>query len=59
MEAAGINPIGEYIRRRHVTIAEKMACRPIYELYVKAERMTGKSRMARWWDQDVVNEPKE
>ena len=37
LEAAGLHPIKEYIRRRHVTIAEKLACRSIYELCVKAE----------------------
>ena len=46
----------EYIRRRQATIAEKVACLPIYELYTKVERISGMSQMMRWWDQDVVNE---
>ena len=55
MEAAGLQPIGEYIMRRQATIAEKLACRPIYELCVKAERMSGTIWRVIWWDQDVVN----
>ena len=42
-EAAGIHPIRECIRRRQATIAEKVACRPIYEICAKAERMPGTS----------------
>ena len=38
IEAAGLQPIREYIRMRKVTIAENMDCRPTYELYIKAER---------------------
>ena len=59
MDAAGLHPIREYIRRRHATISEKATCRTIYELCVELERMPGTSRMVRWWDQDVVNEPEE
>ena len=59
LEAAGLHPIMEYIRRQQATIAEKVACRPIYELCVEAERRPGTSRRMRWWDQDVVNEPEE
>ena len=32
MESVGIHPIGVYIKRRHTTIAERVACRPVYEL---------------------------
>ena len=59
METAGLHPIMEYIRRQQATIAEKVTCRPIYELCVEAERRLGTSRRMRWWDQDVVNEPEE
>ena len=59
MEAAGINPIGEYIRIRQTTIAEKLVYHSIYEICVEAERITGTSRIVRWWDQDLVNEPDE
>ena len=58
-KATGIQSIMEYIRRLHATIAEKMACRPSYELCVQAIRRTGMSLMVRWWDQNVVNEPVE
>ena len=59
MEAAGIHPIREYIRKRQTDIAEKVACRPIYKLFADGEWMTGMIQMVRWWDQDVVNEPEE
>ena len=55
MEATGLHLIGEYIPRRHVTTAKKVACRPIYEICVEAEWMSGTIRMVRWWDQDMVN----
>ena len=45
MDAAGLHPIGVYIRRRHVTISERVACLPIYELCTEAERMPGTSWM--------------
>ena len=32
LEATGLYPIMDYIRRRQATIAVKVACRPIYEL---------------------------
>ena len=59
LEAAELHPIMEYIRRRQATIMEKVACRPIYELYVDSERSPGTSRRMKWWDQGVVNEPEE
>ena len=40
-----------------MTILEKVAYRPIYELCAEAEKMLGTSRVVRWWDQDVVKEP--
>ena len=58
-EAAGLNPIQEYIWGRQVTIPAQMACCPIYELCTKAERRPGKIRMIIWWDQDVVHESEE
>ena len=59
MEAAGLHPIRAYNRRMQANIAEKLACRTIYELCAKAERMPWTIRMVRWWYQDVVNEPEE
>ena len=52
METAGIHHIREYIRRWKATIAKRVACRPIYELYSKADWMVGTTQMVRWWDQD-------
>ena len=59
MEAAGIHPIGVYTKRQQATIAERVACSPIYELYTEVERMSEMSQMVQWWDQDAVNEPAE
>ena len=47
IEAAGLYPIRDYIRRRKVTIAENLAYHPIYELCDEAERMPGMIRMRR------------
>ena len=59
MEAEGIHPIGVYIWRQQATIVERVACCPIYELCTEVERITGTSRLVRWWDQDTVNEPED
>ena len=40
-------------------MAEKLTCRPIYELCVKAERRLGTSQRMIGWYQDVVDEPEE
>ena len=57
METARLHPIREYIRRRQANIAKKVVCRLIYEMYAVAERIPRTSRVVRWWDQEVVNEP--
>ena len=54
-----LHPITEYIMMQQATIEEKVACHPIYEICVEAERMPVTSQMIGWWDQDVVNEPEE
>ena len=59
MKSTGLHPVGVYIRRRKATIAERVACRPIYELCMEAERMPGRSRLMKWCDQDVVNKPED
>ena len=59
MESAGLHPIGVYTRIWQATLAERVACRPIYELYIETERMPGKSQMVLWWYEDTVNEPEE
>ena len=40
----GNHPIGEYTRIRQANIAERVACRPIYELFTEAERVLGTIR---------------
>ena len=57
LESAGIYPIGLYIKRRQAAIADRVACRPIYESCTEAEQMPGTSQMVQWWNQDALNEP--
>ena len=45
MEAAGIQPIGLYIRRQQATIVVRLACHLLYKLCTEAERMLGTSRL--------------
>ena len=59
MEAAGIQPIEVYIRRWQATIAERVACFPIYKLCTEVEWVPEMSQLVRWWDQDAVNEPED
>ena len=56
IDAAGLHPIGVYIKRHKTTIVERVAC-PVYALCMEAERIMGTSRIVRWWCQDAVNEP--
>ena len=51
--------IGVYIKRRKTTMKERVACWPIYELCMEAERRPRTIRMVRWWYQDAVNDPEE
>ena len=53
LDTAAIWPIKEYIQRRQATVAVKVACRIIYELYIGAEKIPGSSRFMRWWDWDL------
>ena len=59
LEAAGLHPIQEYIRRRQATILAQVACRHSCELCTEAERRPGKIRIMIWWYQDVVHECEE
>ena len=59
MEAAGIQPIGVYIKRWHTIIAERVACFLVYAPCMEAERMPGTIRLVQYWDQDGVNKPEE
>ena len=56
LETYGLWKIKEYIQKRQVNVVAQVACRPIYELFMGAERMSGISRFMRWWDQDVEQE---
>ena len=59
MKSSGIHPIELYVKWRQSIIEDRVACRPIYVLCTKLERMTGMSRLVRWWDQDAINEPED
>ena len=59
MDAVGIHHIRVYIKRRQTTIAERVACRPIYALCTEVERIPGTTRVVRCWDQGAVNELEE
>ena len=59
MESALLHPVMKYIRSRHATIVEKVACRPVYELCIEEEGRPGTSRRMIWCYRDVVNEPEE
>ena len=56
LEAAGMWPMKECIRRRKDTIAEYIENLLIYELCTGAERMPVSSRFMRWWDQYLKQE---
>ena len=56
LEAAGMWPMKECIRRRKDTIAEYIENLLIYELCTGAERMPVLSRLIWWWYQDLKPE---
>ena len=45
IESVGIHPIRVYIQRRQTPIADRVACRPVYTLCMKAELIPGTSRL--------------
>ena len=48
LETAGLWTIKEYIQQIRDTIAVQVACRPIYELCMGADRVLGASRFLQW-----------
>ena len=59
MNAAGIHPIGVYIKGRKTNIAERVACRPVYSMCTDTEHILGTIWMVRCWDQYVVKDLEE
>ena len=53
LDIAGMWPIKEYIQRYWDSIAAHIAFRPIYEMYMEAEKIPGSSLFMMWWDQAV------
>ena len=45
LESAGLHPTMQYIRRWQSNIAEKVSCRPIYELCSNVKQIPGKIQM--------------
>ena len=59
MEYAILNPMRVYIKRRQMTIAERVAFWPVYAMCMNAESMSETSLMVRWLNKDAVNELEE
>jgi hypothetical protein len=60
LDAAGLYPIREYIRRRVLTIRQFIETRPIYQLCLVASAAARDDRCIRWWTQSLdVNVPSE
>ena len=51
LSIAGLYPIEIYISRRQNTVADYIACRPILDLCIKAERLSGSHTRQWWWEQ--------
>ena len=58
-DAAGLHPIGVYIKRRQTTTVERLTYCLVYALCTEVERILGMIRMVRWWYQDAVNDLEE
>ena len=50
LEASGMWPMKEYIKRRQATIVDYIANLPIYELCTGAEPILGPTRLMQWWN---------
>ena len=48
---AGLFPIEVYISRRQNTVADYVACRPIFDLCLNSERLTGSPSRLLWYQQ--------
>ena len=54
MEEEGFEDIGEYILKRHNTIAQYIATRPIMDLCKKMVRRPGGWVSQRWWVKEGI-----
>ena len=53
---SGLWTIKDYIHGRKATIVAHIACRPIYEMCMKADKIPGYIIIMRWRDQDMGRE---
>ena len=56
LDTAGLWPIKEYIQRRQATFVAQVACQPIYELCMGAEKIPVYIRFMMWWNPDERRE---
>ena len=54
LKECGLREIEVYVRRRRATIAEHIACRPIFAECEKGERKRGSPRHSFWWEQELT-----
>ena len=52
MAEAGLQEVETYLSRRHNTVAQYIATRPIMDLCLTAKRMPGPRVTNRWWEQE-------
>ena len=51
---AGLEPIGEYISRRHTSVAQYITTRSIFELVVAEERQPISLANMRCWEKEII-----
>ena len=56
IEAAGLWPMWEYLRRRQATIVKYITSQLIFKLCTGTERIPGSIQSLSWWDQDHIRE---
>ena len=54
MTEAGFQDVDTYVSRRHNTVAQFIATRPIMDLCLAADQRPGPRVSKRWWEQDGV-----
>ena len=55
MVEAGLQEVDTYVSRRHNTVTQFIAARPIMDLCLEAEQRPGPRLSNRWWKQNGVD----
>ena len=55
MVEAGLQEVETYVSRRHNTMAQYIATRPIMDLCLAAKRRPGPRVAIRWWEQEGLD----